>query len=182
MPAEGDEMRSPASELPEITADIVERLRARRPRVHCVTNAVAQTFTANMLLAAGATPSMTIAADEIADFVARANALLVNLGTLDANRREATGVAIASAANAGIPWVLDPVFIDRSGPRAHFADELVMQAPRAIRLNSAEFSTLAGAKADAGALARYAREMTTVVGLTGEIDWVADGERLAKIS
>ena len=47
MPAEG-EMRAPQSErntsieLPAIAADILERLRERRPRVHCITNAVAQ--------------------------------------------------------------------------------------------------------------------------------------------
>ena len=49
-----------AGELPHITADILTRLRARAPRVHCITNAVAQTFTANVLLAAGAVPSMTL--------------------------------------------------------------------------------------------------------------------------
>ena len=70
-------MRAPQSErnitadLPVITADILERLRERRPRVHCITNAVAQHFTANVLLAAGAIPSMTISADEIGAFVAR---------------------------------------------------------------------------------------------------------------
>ena len=71
------------AELPHIAADILMRLRARGPRVHCITNAVAQTFTANTLLAAGAVPSMTLAADEIGAFVARADALLVNLGTFD---------------------------------------------------------------------------------------------------
>ena len=50
MPAEG-EMRAPHSELPAITADVLERIREKRPRVHCITNAVAQNFTANMLLA-----------------------------------------------------------------------------------------------------------------------------------
>ncbi len=64
-------------------------MRERSPRVHCVTNAVAQTFTANVLLAAGAIPSMTISADEIGAFVARADALLINLGTFDAERRDA---------------------------------------------------------------------------------------------
>src|SRR3954469_18702239 len=114
MPAEG-EMRAPQSErsisneLPAIAADVLERLRERRPRVHCITNAVAQTFTANLLLAAGATPSMTIAPDEIAGFVARADALLVNLGTFDAGRREATDAALEVAADIGLPWVLDPV-------------------------------------------------------------------------
>src|SRR3981189_1509578 len=84
-------------DLPLVSADILARIRARRPRVHCITNAVAQNFTANMLLAAGAVPSMTIASDEIADFVARADALLVNLGTLDPERRGAIQIAIAAA-------------------------------------------------------------------------------------
>jgi hydroxyethylthiazole kinase len=40
---------------------------------------VAQAVTANVLLAAGAVPSMTIAPEEIAQFVARADALLVRV-------------------------------------------------------------------------------------------------------
>src|SRR3979411_2352853 len=87
-------------DLPLVSADILARIRARRPRVHCITNAVAQNFTANMLLAAGAVPSMTIASDEIADFVARADALLVNLGTLDPERRGAIEIA-GAAGGAG---------------------------------------------------------------------------------
>ena len=129
-----------AGELPHITSEILTRLRARRPRVHCITNAVAQHFTANVLLAAGAIPSMTISADEIGAFVARADALLVNLGTFDAERREAAATAIEVAAEEGVPWVLDPVFIDRSEPRAAHARSLVGQKPRAIRLNRAEFA------------------------------------------
>ena len=44
-----------------IAADLLERVRRTAPRVHCITNAVAQHFTANVLLALGAVPSMTIA-------------------------------------------------------------------------------------------------------------------------
>src|SRR5437764_14347339 len=91
MPAEGAEMR--AEELPHITADILARLRVRAPRVHCVTNSVAQAFTANTLLAVGAVPSMTLSADEIGAFVAGADALLVKLGTFDEERRGATAAA-----------------------------------------------------------------------------------------
>ncbi len=78
-------------DVPQIAAALLERLRARSPRVHCITNAVAQNFTANVLLAAGAVPSMTLSAEEIGAFVAGADALLVNLGTFDRERREATG-------------------------------------------------------------------------------------------
>ena len=42
-------MRAPA-EFADITADVLARIRSRAPRVHCITNSVAQAYTANMLL------------------------------------------------------------------------------------------------------------------------------------
>jgi hydroxyethylthiazole kinase len=170
-------MHAPQSDLARVTAELLARLRARRPRVHCITNNVAQNFTANALLAVGAVPSMTLAPEEIGAFVASANGLLVNLGTFDDERREAAAAAIEVAADEGVPWVLDPVFIDRSPPRAAYARTLVAQQPRVIRLNRAEFTALAGAEPDADALIRYALDTLAIVALTGEIDLVADGAR-----
>jgi hydroxyethylthiazole kinase len=194
MPAEG-EMRAPPSErtaksdLPVIAADVLERIRARRPRVHCITNAVAQNFTANMLLAAGAVPSMTIAGKEVRAFAARADALLINLGTFDPERQKASLAAIGVAGKRGIPWVLDPVFIDRSPPRAAFAKKLLARKPTALRLNAAEFGALSGGnntikntkEIDDAALMRFAKARRTVIGLTGAQDFVRDASRLATI-
>ena len=93
--------------------------------------------------------------------------------------RAAEGVARGdrrSPTRRGIPWVLDPVFIDRSPPRAAFAKKLVAMKPRALRLNRAEFGALAGGKTDAAALARFAKARRTVVGLTGERDLVCDAD------
>ena len=108
-------------ELADIAADVLARVRDRAPRVHCITNTVAQNYTANMLLAAGAVPSMTISPEEIVSFVASADALLVNLGTFDEDRRRAINVALGAVQTARMPWVLDPVFIERSPSRAQFA-------------------------------------------------------------
>ena len=85
-------------ELADITADVLARIKSRAPRVHCITNSVAQAYTANILLAAGAIPSMTISHEEIAAFVASADTLLVNLGTFDAERRAAIEQALGAAA------------------------------------------------------------------------------------
>jgi len=179
-------MRNPGvvsrEDVPQIAAALLDRLRTRSPRVHCITNAVAQNFTANVLLAVSAVPSMTLSADEIGPFVAGANALLVNLGTLDRERRQATAMAVETAARGGLPWVLDPVFIDRSSPRAAFAGALIESAPKAIRLNRAEFSALSGSEPAREALAAYARDNKLVVGLSGAEDMVSDGARLATIS
>jgi len=175
-------MRAPHTELPTMAAELLSRMRERRPRVHCITNAVAQTFTANVLLAVGAVPSMTIDAEEVAEFVSGADALLVNLGTFDSARRTAAGIAIEAANGGGKPWVLDPVFIDRTARRTAYARDLVATKPRAIRCNRAEFEALAGVTPEGGALASYALDAGTVVGLTGAIDLATDGTRLVAIA
>jgi hydroxyethylthiazole kinase len=168
-------------ELPAIAAEILARVRARSPRVHCITNAVAQNFTANVLLAAGAIPSMTVAPEEIAAFTASANALLVNLGTFDAGRREAADIAIEVASEEGLPWVLDPVFVNRSQPRAAYARALTGRKPTAIRLNRAEFQAVAGTEPEGAALDAYALDCLSVIGLTGAADIVTDGARRVTI-
>jgi hydroxyethylthiazole kinase len=167
-------------DLPHMAADVLARIRARAPRVHCITNSVAQNFTANVLLAAGAVPSMTTDPAEIREFVASADALLVNLGTLDGKRQTAITDALAEA-QGHMPWVLDPVFVDRALTRAAFALELAARRPDVMRLNEAEFSALAEEPPTSAALERYARERATVVGLTGDPDLVTDGARTLAI-
>ena len=174
-------MHAPA-EFAEITADVLARIRSRAPRVHCITNSVAQAYTANMLLAAGAIPSMTISREEIAAFVAGADALLINLGTFDAERRSAIELALGAVGQGGMPWVLDPVFIERSPERAQFAQVLVGQGPTVVRLNHPEFIALGGDEAVGDAPARFARAHKTTVALTGKTDLVTDGERSATVA
>jgi hydroxyethylthiazole kinase len=183
-------MRAPEGDLSDSTdltaavdlaghaAGLIERLRSRQPRVHCITNAVAQAFTANVLLAVGAIPSMTISPDEVTAFAARADALLVNLGTFDAGRRAATEAALAQVTEQGKPWVLDPVLIDRSPPRAIYAREIAARRPAAIRLNEREYLTLA----DAMPPEVFSRRNGTVVALTGQTDLATDGARILRIA
>jgi hydroxyethylthiazole kinase len=186
MPAEGDEMQhslgATSEDLPQIAATLLDRLRTQNPRVHCITNAVAQNFTANALLAAGCVPSMTLSPDEIAAFVARAHALLVNLGTLDRERHAAIQIAVETASQDNVPWVLDPVFIERAPPRAAFARELVALSPRVLRLNHPEFSALAECEPSRAALAAYASYRKMTIGLSGKTDLVTDGDRYAAIA
>jgi hydroxyethylthiazole kinase len=169
-------------EFAEIAADVLARIRERAPRVHCVTNSVAQNYTANMLLAAGAVPSMTISPEEIGDFVSGADALLVNLGTFDIERKSAIEVALAVSAERRRPWLLDPVLVDRSPARAQFARDIVGRKPAVVRLNQAEFAALRGSGATGETEAHFAQTHATIIALTGNVDLVTDGVRNGSIA
>jgi hydroxyethylthiazole kinase len=175
-------MDAGAADFTDIATSILRRIREHAPRVHCITNTVAQQFTANVLLAAGAVPSMTLSPQEIGGFVAGADALLVNLGTFDAERRSAVEMALSTAAEHGKPWLLDPVFIERSPARADFARGLVGRKPTVVRLNAAEFAALSGNDQAGDAPARFAKARHTIVALTGRVDVVSDGARRVKIA
>lgn len=168
---------SPAAEPFDAVAvaRLFGRLRERRPRVHAITNPVAQTFTANLLLAAGAAPSMTSSPEEVPAFVAAADALLVNLGMLDHARREASLVAIEVAKAEGVRWVLDPVKVEISPPRLTFARRLIEMGPAFVRANHAEIVGLGAEAADEAGAAGLAVEMLTTVALSGPVDIVTDG-------
>jgi len=174
--------RTASDDVAQSAAALIARLAARRPRVHCITNAVAQNFTANALLAVGCVPSMTLSPEEVGAFTAQADALLVNLGTFDAERREAARTAVAAATEKGAPWVLDPVFIDRSTLRTEFARALLSRGPAVLRLNHAEFTALAGGMPTPQAARDQARAHNTVIALSGEVDLVTDGARAARIA
>ena len=178
-------MQAPATALGDMAqaaARLLERLRTRSPRVHCITNAVAQNFTANVLLSLACVPSMTLSAEEIAAFVAGSDALLVNLGTFDAERRAAAEIAVETAAREGVSWVLDPVFVDRSAARAEFARALIARSPTVVRLNHAEFAALAGSEPSREAVMAAAADNELTIGLSGAADLVTDGKRVASIA
>ncbi|MFD0915839.1 hydroxyethylthiazole kinase [Pseudahrensia aquimaris] len=163
-----------AQNAPEYTAeqiaDCVARFRTRRPHVHCITNSVAQHFTANVLLAAGATPSMTIAPDEVESFVTMADALLINLGTMDEERKRAAHIAITAANAQSKPWALDPVFVQASKGRMALAQELLKHSPTLLRCNAGE------AKALFGDTASFAAQHSEIcIAKTGKTDEILQG-------
>jgi hydroxyethylthiazole kinase len=134
-------MHSPQA-LPTQSAAILARLRARSPRVQCLTNTVAQQITANVLLAVGARVSMATHPDEVVDMTASADALLINLGTLDAARVAAIPRLLADARVLAKPRVLDPVFAEHSPLRRTLAQQIIAAGPLIVKGNAAELAVL----------------------------------------
>ncbi|MEV9061637.1 hydroxyethylthiazole kinase [Klebsiella quasipneumoniae] len=173
---------------PAPVAHLRHLLRAHSPLVHCMTNDVVQTFTANVLLAVGASPAMVIDPREAAQFAAIADALLINVGTLTADRAVAMRAAVEQARQADKPWTLDPVAVGALTVRTAFCHELLALQPAAIRGNASEILALAGMSGGGRgvdttdtAAAALARQLTTVVAVTGEVDYVTDGERVLSV-
>jgi hydroxyethylthiazole kinase len=150
------------------TAELLDRVRTRGPQVHVLTSTVAQPLAANLLLAAGAQPSMSAAPGEIEAFAERADALVANLGMLDETRRGALTRALPVVGRRGVPWVLDPVKVERSPDRLAFARELLAFAPAVVRANRAEMEALRLGDGPVRAT-------------TGEVDLVETGGRKLRI-
>lgn len=163
------------------TAQALAAMVHKRPRVHCITNTVAMEFTADILMAVGAHPSMTMGLEEISQFVASANSLNINIGTLDSQRRAVMVQAVQTALDFQKPWILDPVSVHASEHRCDFAMELVAMGPTVICGNVAEIRTLAS---DDGPHAAQilAQSSGAIVAQTGETDLVTDGQRTLMIA
>ncbi|WP_051171929.1 hydroxyethylthiazole kinase [Microbacterium indicum] len=174
---------------------LLERVRRTAPLVQCVTNTVVQNVTTNALLAIGASPAMVDVAEESGGFARAASSLLVNLGTATPEQRAAAREAVDAARDAGTPWVLDPVAAGALLPvRTALALDLATRGPAVIRGNASEIAVLAGAgsggrgtDADRGvdevlpAAAELARRTGAVVAVSGPVDAITDGERVARI-
>lgn len=85
----------------DIWDDIVT-VREKSPLVHNITNWVVMNFSANVLLAAGASPVMSHAHEEVSDMVGIAEALVLNIGTLDPYWVESMKLALAVATQRGM--------------------------------------------------------------------------------
>ena len=181
--------------MPDFTR--LDQVRALRPLIHCVSNFVSANDCANVVLAAGASPIMACAPEELADVAAASRAAVLNTGTPDEARFALCRLCGREAARLGRPVVLDPVGVGASPWRLERVWALLEAFPVSIlRVNLGEARALLGDAAGArgvdsaapaspeersAAALALARRHRAVVLLTGPEDCVSDGERLAEV-
>lgn len=167
----------------------LENVRQQNPLVHNITNVVVTNFTANGLLALGASPVMAYAKEEVADMAKIAGALVLNIGTLTHDEIEAMLIAGKSANEHGVPVVFDPVGAGATPYRTETARRIVDEVSISIiRGNAAEVANVIGKEwtikgVDAGEgtgntieLAQTAaKKLNTTVIITGKDDVLTDG-------
>jgi len=177
----------------EVVEDLSE-LRKNAPLTHVLTNIVVTNWTANVLLAAGASPAMVIAEEEAPGFAAIASGVLINLGTINSFDAKAIKAAAISANKSGTPWVLDPVAVGPLPYRTEIAIELLNYKPTVIRGNASEILALAGASSggkgvDSTAKSTEAIEVAqelslrtgAVVAISGEVDYITNGKEVIAV-
>ncbi|MGC1854058.1 MAG: hydroxyethylthiazole kinase [Candidatus Aquirickettsiella sp.] len=131
----------PAFTLESLFQD-VDRIRLINPLIHNITNLVVMPTTANMLLALGAAPIMAHAAEELDEIIQLAQALVINIGTLDKNWLACIAHAQLAALKRGIPIVLDPVGAGASVYRTTSALNIIKRGVTVIRGNASEIMAL----------------------------------------
>lgn len=177
-------------------AENLKAIRETKPLVHNITNFVVMNFTANILLAAGASPVMAHAANEVEEMVSFAKALVLNIGTLDDVWIASMIKAGKKASALGVPIILDPVGAGATKLRTETAKRILAETRvTLVRGNASEILALSGAASkgkgvdsadsvDAAAerAVRLAQELGVPVAITGPVDFITDGKRVVRVA
>jgi hydroxyethylthiazole kinase len=120
-------------------------IRKKAPLIHNIINYFVMEHTANCLLAIGASPIMAHATEEVTEMVARADGLVLNIGTICPNWQTSMLQALKAADKMKIPVVFDPVGVGATLYRK-YVSETILQTRNVsvVRGNCNEICTLSG--------------------------------------
>ncbi len=182
--------------LSDKAAENLALVREKKPLIHNITNFVVMNYTANALLAMGASPVMAHAQNEVEDMVSFAGALVLNIGTLTDAWIQSMIKAGTKASDQGTPIILDPVGSGATPLRTNAAKQIIGHTKvKVIRGNASEILSLRhdGSQtkgvdsihsvSEAADTARIlAEELQTTLAITGPVDLITDGQRTVRVS
>lgn len=180
-------------------------LRRQRPLIANVTNHVAMNFTANSLLALGASPIMFHAADEAQSVAQSVSALTLNIGTPDNSQLDTMNLATRVMNKMEKPVVFDPVGAGFTPYRTRAclriltdnhidiikgnASEIIALASRhCLDLLDSDDPKTSGVGSDISpdaaidAAQLIAQRLGNIVVISGATDIITDGKRLTRLS
>lgn len=170
-----------------------EKVRAKNPLVHAITNPISINQCANTILALGARAIMAEHPGEVCQITKTADALMLNIGNITDARMESIRLSLAFAEN--IPSVLDVVGVACSKLRRDYVLDLLREkSPTVIKGNYSEITAIAkdgywscGIDADgvitpedmAKTAKALAKKYKTTILATGKTDIITDGNKIA---
>jgi len=169
---------------------IRQAVKEKKPLVCNITNTVVTNFTANVLLAAGASPLMSEGWQEADELAKIADVLVLNMGTLHPRQVEYFLRAGQSANREQKPVVFDPVGIGATSYRNTVAADIIKEIKLSlIRGNYGEINFLAGIAGQTKGvdslgtqikvehIAGLADKTGSLIAATGQVDYLTDGQR-----
>lgn len=185
------------NKLNEKAAENLIKIRKQTPLIHNITNYVVMNFTANVLLAMGASPVMAHAEHEVEEMVALSQALVLNIGTLSDSwvRAMIKAGKKASQTRPEIPVILDPVGSGATQYRTETTADIIQKTDiTVIRGNASEILSLYNENAKTRGVdsahsvtesletaMTMSKKTNTVIAITGPADSVTDGERVVTV-
>jgi len=181
--------------LAKKAADNLKKVREKKPLIHNITNYVVMNYTANALLACGASPVMAHAVEEVEEMVSLAGALVLNIGTLTPQWVDSMLRAGKKANMMKVPIVLDPVGSGATRLRTESATRLARDLSiQVVRGNASEVLSLVEKEARTrgvdslhsveeaeGTAIALAKQLKTTLAITGKVDLITDGKRIVRV-
>src|SRR5690554_1602417 len=175
---------------------IFENMSKTKPVVHCITNFVTVNDCANIILAAGGSPTMAHHENEVEHITEKSNSLVLNMG----NVHEPTSMILAGKRSNALnhPVIIDPVGIGGSNLRNETFDKLYQNIQfSVIRGNISEIKRIANGdgiikgvdasetdkvtednlKETVVMAKRLSEKLKSVIAISGAIDIVVDKEK-----
>ena len=173
----------------------IKKVRTLSPLVHNITNYVVMNSSANALLAAGASPVMAHAEEEVRDMVRIADSLVLNIGTLSKKWVDSMKIALKEANRLGKPVILDPVGAGATIYRTETVKDLLNTGTvSVIRGNASEIMALvsvgfhtkgvestetAGSAVESAKLLQQKNKC--IVCISGKIDYILSQDEVVQI-
>lgn len=153
--------------------ETLSQIKEKNPLTHCITNSVTINDCANAVLAIGGSPFMAEDAEELAEVVTIADALVINIGKLSKEQINSMNVSAKVANETNTPIILDPVGVGVTELRNKTTMDLINNYNMAaIRGNITEIKSIAK-------LVGIIDENNTAKGVDVNIDDIITEENLA---
>ncbi|RST64748.1 hydroxyethylthiazole kinase [Candidatus Aquarickettsia rohweri] len=181
--------------------NIFQKVRKKNPLIQNITNFVVMPYTANILLAAGASPIMSNITDEFKELYKATKAISINIGMLDPLWEKNIIESLKIAKAHGLPVVFDPVGSGATNYRTNFSKKIIKEFNiKVVRGNPSEILSLSSSlNANSSNASKgvdscidseqvlehakiIAKTYNTIIALTGKDDYVTDGEQIYKLS
>jgi hydroxyethylthiazole kinase len=173
----------------------INQIKSQKPLILNFTNYVTMDFIANGLLSLGAIPLMCHAEQEIDDLVGIANAVVINLGTLNNDFIRLCELACLAANRWNKPIILDPVGAGASTYRTTTAIKFITDYQIAIlKGNASEIMSLVDSSIssigvesskDSSEAIQSARHLSTIMNscvvISGKTDVIIDGNQMENL-